>query len=273
MTTVKDLMSTEFTKLDSNDHVSVFLGTIKKTHQAFGLVFEGKKYVGFADKKELFKTRMDATQTKIKHCIKHVPILTKNTDLKEATRLMIASDVKALPVQDGKKVTGIVTAKKIIQELQPFYKTIPVKDVASKKFFICNETDMLSKAITIMTQKKADRLPVINKDGKLTGIVCMIDILLKYSIQPKTKVKLSRATSQSNWGLTGFQTGEKQNVLKCPISNQMSEITTTCNPNDKTSSAIQQMLDQNINSIIVTENQKPVGVIAYKDIMEYYLRK
>ena len=273
MTTAKELMSTEFTRLSPNNTVASFLGTIKKTRQAFGLVFEGKNYIGITDKKELFRTRMDAARTKIKHFTKHVPMLSKGTELTETIRLMVAGDANVLPVKEDTRITGIVTARSIIQELQQFYENTIVKDVLSKEFFVCSETDTLSRAITIMTQKKADRLPVTDKNGKLTGIVCMMDILLKYSMLPKTKVKLTRATSDTNWGIAGFQTKEKQNLLKCPISNQMSEIPTTCSPNDKTSSAIQKMMDQNINSIIVTENQKPVGVLSYRDVMKHYLKK
>ena len=273
MTIAQDLMHQEFIKLDANDTVSSFIGQIKKTGDTFGLIFEGKAYLGVADKKELLRSRLDATKTKVRHCLKHVPILTKSSKLPDMVRLMCAADVRALPVRDGNKILGIVTAKDLAKELQTFYEKIKIKDIIKKTVIMCNEDDSLAYALDLMVKKNIDRIPILKKDGKIAGIISIIDFLLKFALLPRQKVRQSFAASHSAWHTTGFQKDENQNLLRCPVSNQMTQLTWCCSKNDTVAHAINVMFENNLTSIIIVESQKPVGILTLKDVFEYYRKK
>lgn len=273
MATAEDLMTSDFIKLDINDMISSFLGAIKKTGDTFGLIFDGKSYLGFADKKELLRTRVDFTKTKVKHCLKHVPILTPKSSLADVVRLMATADVRALPVRADKKIVGVVRAKDLAKELEDFYKNIRVEDVIKKKVVVCDEDDELGKVMTQMTQKNVDRVPIVGRDGKIIGLITIVDILLKYLMNPSKGVKLTRAASHSRWRLTGFQVGERQDLLKCPASNHMSTNFKTCAMNCNVLDAIEIMENENVSSLVVVENQKPIGMITFKDLFEYYRKR
>ena len=273
MTTAADLMRTEFIKLDANDFGSSFIGQKKKTGDSFGLIFEGKSYLGFADKKELLRSRLDATKTKVKNCLKHVPILTKNSKLADIVRLMSAADVRALPVRDNNKVLGIIRAKDVAKELQEFYEKIKVGDIVKKRAVICNEDDELGQAIDLMVKKNIDRLPIIKKDGRIAGIISVIDFLLKFSVFPRKKTRQPLAAAHSAMCVTGFKKDENQNLLKCPVSNQMSALTISCTKKNTVAEAIEIMFENDLTSLVVLENEKPEGILTIKDIFENYRKK
>jgi predicted transcriptional regulator len=53
---------------------------------------------------------------------------------------------------------------------------IKVSAVMSRQLFGCTSDDDLSAVETIMRQKKVRRLPVLNQDGRLVGLVSLSDI-------------------------------------------------------------------------------------------------
>jgi len=53
---------------------------------------------------------------------------------------------------------------------------IKVSAVMSRQLFGCTSDDDLSSVETIMRQKKVRRLPVLNQDGRLVGLVSLSDI-------------------------------------------------------------------------------------------------
>lgn len=273
MVTAGDLLYTNFVKVDANDSVAAFLGSIKKKGTTFGLIFDGKSYVGFADKKELLRSRFDASKTKIKHALKHVPLLSKSTKLADVVRLMAAADTRALPVRENDKIIGVVTAKDVVKELKDFFKTTNIVDVMKRKIVSCGVNDALGKVISSMVQKNVDRMPVVDVSGNLVGVVSFVDVLTKLSLLPQKKMRLFRDSAHSGLHQSGFQTGEKQGLLKCPVANVMSEICYTCNCDSTITDIIETIGEHDVSSVIIVKDNKPVGVITVKDLFEFYRKR
>lgn len=271
MVNAGDLLYTNFVKIDANDSVAAFLGAIKKKGTTFGLIFDGKSYVGFADKKELLRSRFDASKTKIKHALKHVPLLSKSTKLADVVRLMAAADTRALPVRENDKIVGVVTAKDVVKELKDFFKTVEITDVMKRKIVSCNVSDTLGKIISSMVQRNVDRMPVVDVSGKLVGVVSFVDVLEHLFVFPQRRMHTSRSASQNLWKVTGVS--EKQNLLKCPVANVMSEICYTCDSDSTITDIINTISEHDVSSVIIITNNKPVGVITVKDLFEFYRKR
>lgn len=273
MITAADIMRKDFTKVDVQDTIATFLGAIKKSGDNFCLIFDGKSYCGIADKKELLRSRIDAEKMKMRQCLKHVPLLTESTKLADIVRLLAAADVRALPVRDKNKIVGIVRAKDVVNELRDFYKNVRASDVMKSRLVICKGNDEIGKVMNMMTQRKIDRVPVVDNVGRLIGIVSLVDILVKLSILPRRRLRAPRAGSHNQWGVAGFQIGDKENLLKCPISNEMSTVCCNCGEKDNVATVIDVMSEHDLSSIIVVENDKPVGIITLKDLFEFYRKR
>jgi CBS domain-containing protein len=87
-----------------------------------------------------------------------------------------------LPVINAQgKVIGVVTDRDICIALgtrNRLPEAITVGEVISGKVFACRPDDDLRTALAIMGQEKVRRLPVINADGMLEGILSMDDVVL-----------------------------------------------------------------------------------------------
>jgi predicted transcriptional regulator len=63
--------------------------------------------------------------------------------------------------------------------------------VNSKQETTCRSTDDIHGALKIMRTRKIRRLPVVNKDGKLEGMVCVSDLIADARHEDGIKPELS----------------------------------------------------------------------------------
>jgi len=86
-----------------------------------------------------------------------------------------------LPVVEDRRVLGIITDRDICIALGTRNQKaaeVLVKDVALPKLFYCSPEDDIHAALKTMSAQKVRRLPVIDTNGALQGILCLDDIVL-----------------------------------------------------------------------------------------------
>lgn len=100
----------------------------------------------------------------------------------EIVVIMQANDVGAVPIVDAEnKVVGIITDRDICLALglrRLPAAGIPVTDMMSKKVYACGPDEEVSAALETMRNKKVRRLPVVDGEGRLVGILSMDDVVL-----------------------------------------------------------------------------------------------
>jgi len=98
----------------------------------------------------------------------------------KAAGLMWDHDVGCIPVVDGNgHPIGMITDRDICMSAYLGGRslwTTHVADAMSKKLFTAEADQAIEEAEEIMRQAQVRRLPVVDADGKLTGIVSLADI-------------------------------------------------------------------------------------------------
>ena len=100
----------------------------------------------------------------------------------EVARLMKKEDIGPVLVvdsNDSKTLVGIVTdrdlvLKAIAEGLDP--QTTKVNDVMSKKLVTCRMEDDVEQAMSAMAQFQLRRIPVVEENMKLVGIISQADV-------------------------------------------------------------------------------------------------
>jgi CBS domain-containing protein len=105
-----------------------------------------------------------------------------DTNLAAAAKMMWDSDCGALPVLNVEgHVMGMITDRDICMAAATKNKPasdITVWETVSGKVYTCQPSDDVHTALDIMTREKVRRLPVVDEDGVLQGIVAMNDFVL-----------------------------------------------------------------------------------------------
>ena len=90
--------------------------------------------------------------------------------------------MRILPVVDAAmKVCGVVTDRDICVALgtrNQIAGDVRVEEIVQRRVFACNAEDDVHIALQTMREGHVRRLPVIDREGKLAGVVSMDDILL-----------------------------------------------------------------------------------------------
>ncbi len=105
--------------------------------------------------------------------------VTAETTVSEAARLMKSEDVGSLPVLDGEKLTGILTDRDIVLHAVAEGKDptgMPVREVASREIVKVNADEDLASALQLMASHQVRRLPVVDDEGALVGILAQADV-------------------------------------------------------------------------------------------------
>jgi len=88
-----------------------------------------------------------------------------------------------LPVVEGDRgVIGIVTDRDLLIALGTSNRNaadLPVGEVMSKDLSLCAPGDNIRDALKTMAQQRLRRLPVVDKNGALKGILSLGDIVLQ----------------------------------------------------------------------------------------------
>ena len=124
-----------------------------------------------------------------------------NDTVAKAAQLMKHENVGAIPVienQQNQKLVGIVTdrdlALKIVAEGRAA-KSTPVQAVMTRELVTCHPEDDLQIALDAMSEHQLRRIPIVNKDNKILGIIAQADVATRVN-KPKRTAEMVKQISQ-----------------------------------------------------------------------------
>jgi len=121
--------------------------------------------------------------TKVREVMTDRPrCVTLETPVSEAAELMESEDVGSLPVLEGEQLAGMITDRDIVIRAVAKGKDprgMPVREVASRELVTVYAEEDLSNALTKMASEQVRRLPVVDEDNRLVGILAQADVALE----------------------------------------------------------------------------------------------
>jgi CBS domain-containing protein len=113
--------------------------------------------------------------------VKNVKFCSPETNLAAVAEKLWKDGCGTLPVVENGRVLGIITDRDICIALGTRNQKaaeVSVKDVSLAKLFCCTPGDDIHAALQTMRAQKVRRLPVIDDNGMLQGILCLDDVVL-----------------------------------------------------------------------------------------------
>ncbi|CAM3026111.1 CBS domain protein [Legionella steigerwaltii] len=118
------------------------------------------------------------------YCNRDVVVINGNESVKNAAKLMRSYHVGDLVLveehKNQKVPIGIVTDRDLVVEVMAAGvkpESLLVRDILTEPFSSVFENDSLFDALEIMHSRKIRRLPVINEDKTLIGIITLDDLI------------------------------------------------------------------------------------------------
>ena len=167
-----------------------------------------------------------------------------STSLLKTREILLQKKVKRVIVTDKNSPIGVITEKDIAKKIYELgtnpIKTVKAKDFKLKKLYTLNKRNSVKECARLMKKHRISLVIILNKDKKIEGIV--------------TKTNLA----------TAFLTKGSDSVL---VSKIMKANVVTASPSDPILFVESLLLKYGISRIIIKRNQKPVGVITFRDFV------
>lgn len=129
-----------------------------------------------------------------------VEIIDPNTTIRDVAKRMRADNIGALPVGENDRLIGMVTDRDIVVRAVAENRSAgntTARDVMSEHVYWCFDDADVEKAAEIMAEHQVRRLPVINHDKRLVGIVSLADLgRLRESAASKALEGISEPSDQ-----------------------------------------------------------------------------
>ena len=99
--------------------------------------------------------------------------------VQEAARIMRDEDAGVVPIVEGERLVGVITdrdiAIRVVAEGKDAQQT-SVRDAASTNLVTIDPQQNLDEALRLMAKHQVRRLPVVEEDGRLVGVVAQADV-------------------------------------------------------------------------------------------------
>ena len=105
--------------------------------------------------------------------------VTDKDTIRDVARIMAREDTGVVPVVEGKKIIGLITDRDIVVRLVAEGKDLGnsrVKEAMSRKVRSVKEDTPVSEVLELMSNEQIRRVPVVNQNNELVGILSIGDI-------------------------------------------------------------------------------------------------
>jgi CBS domain-containing protein len=124
----------------------------------------------------------------------------------------------------------------------PGHLSAKVKEFMEAPPIVVSEETTIDQAASTMWEKRIGSVIVVDKEGKMAGIITASDIIFAV-----TKSLVGRGV---------------------PVSSIMSKTSIMATPNESVLTAVERMLRDNVRHLpVIEKNGTPVGIISTKDVM------
>jgi len=221
------------------------------------------------------------------------------TAMAEMIAVMVDNHVDMVPVLDNGDLVGIVTATDIIRlfvrldairklcakegkkrrlvdvlsggseeaaaALSSVLRT--VGDIMVEQAVSLEEEDRLSRAMEVMQAGTFRHVPVVNKQGKLVGIVSDRDVL-RHLPFPGGQRQSETETFRSRL----FAVDPKEESLRLPLGHIMTREVVFVSPGDSFYDAVKRLHEMRVSCLpVVDEEKKLLGIVTVTDVMRTLL--
>ncbi|WP_148882511.1 CBS domain-containing protein [Thermococcus aciditolerans] len=256
---VQEVMTDRFQKIDIAAPLSEAIGIFEKEDPDLILVFDENLYKGVLTQDLIIRSHLkwDPTKAKVKDVYKTAPVIKPDEDISKAAKLMMEVDLRSLPVGESKaEIIGVINDIVVLERVaEGDFGKKKVEELMTKDVITLKPDDSIAKALATMRDHAISRIPIVDEEGKLEGLVTLHDLIIRF-IKPRFRPK------------SGEFVGERIPPFTMPLRDVMIRGVITVLPDAEVREAVAILRDNNIDGlIVVNENNKVLGILTVKDLL------
>lgn len=187
---------------------------------------------------------MDVKNLKLSDLISKPITVNPNTTLMKVREILLKNKVKRVIILEKKIPVGVITerdiAKKIYELGEKPITSVKAQEFIQKKIFVLTRENSVQECAKMMKKHRISLVIIVHNDKTLDGIVTETDLVKAFLIKESTQIKISK-------------------IMKKEV--------VTAEPSDPILHVESLLIKYGISRVIIKRNQKPVGVITFRDFV------
>ncbi|MFB6198838.1 MAG: CBS domain-containing protein, partial [Halobacteriaceae archaeon] len=253
---IEDIATQEYVEIDAGARLGKVRSVFEEKNPKAIIVTDDGDYEGIITQKQLLSSHME-DQTKAAAVMKPAPRVNRTEDIRKVARVLVEGGTTIAPVFEGESLWGIVTEDAILEKVIDNLDALEVGDIYSEEVVTVAEDETLGRVINQMRENGISRVPVVNENGYLTGIVTthdIVDVVVR---------DMDKAT-------VGDRAGEIERSLDLPAYDVSSSPVETVTASTGVDEAVRTMLELDYAGLVVTpvDDERVIeGVITKTDVL------
>ena len=253
---IADIATQEFVEVDADQRLSKVRSIFERENPKGVIVTDDGDYTGIITQQQLLQSHIE-DDTKAAAMVKSAPKVERTADVREVARMLVEGDTKVAPVFEAGDLWGIVDADAILRAVLDNLDVLTVDQIYTDNVVSVDEDTHIGRVINLLRENSVSRLPVVNEDGQLTGMVTTHDIV-------------DVAVRNMDKATQGDRAGDIERILDLPVYDEMSSPVITTNLEDSVEEAVELMFEHNVAGLVVTpeyDDSLVAGILTKTDVL------
>ena len=259
---ISTIATREYVDVDASTRLGKVRSLIEKQNPKGIIVTRDGEYADVLGERELLQSHIEDA-AKVAALIKPsrndpAPKLARTENVRDTARKLVESGRKVAPVfDDGGELWGIVTADAILEAVLENLDALTVEQIYTAGVVTVTEDDTVGVVINRLREHGISRLPVVNENDQLTGVVTIYDVS---DVVIRDMERMQK----------GDRAGDLDRVLDMPVYDVMNSPVETATVGDSVRDAVGTMLEYDYGGLVVTpvdDDRSVAGVLTKTDVL------
>jgi len=249
---ISDIATNDFIEVEADERLGKVRSIFESENPKGIIVTEAGEYAGVVTERQLIQSHI-GDDTKVSAMTTDAPKVNRTEDVRDTARMLVEGGTKIAPVFEADKLWGVVTEDAILEAVLENLDALDVRDIYTENVVTVEEDETMGRVINLLREHGISRLPVVDDDGFLSGIVTRYDIV-DFVVRDTEKTTV------------GDRRGEIERLLDLPVYDEMTSPVETASLGDSVRDAVEDMLDNDYSGVVVTpdDDDRVVGGILTK---------
>ena len=254
---IADIATEECIQVDTDERLGKVRSIFERENPKGIVVTEGGAYAGILTERQLIQSHI-ADDAKVNVLARNnVPRVEREANIRDVARMLVEGGTKVAPVFEDGDLWGIVTEDEILDAVLDNLDVLTVEQIYTDSVVTLEEDDRLGKVINYLRENDISRLPVVNENGRLSGMVTTHDIA-EFAVRTMERQH------------KGDRSGDTDRMLDLPVYDLMNSPVETVGREETVSAAVERMFDHNYTGLVVTPDDDETtvaGILTKTDVL------
>ena len=268
----EQLINREPVVASTEDSISQLRNKMEKNRmRAIPVVNNEDRLEGAVGYRDLIRfAQFNPENTNLDKVMHQPPEFDINDSLVDLCSLRVNSGRKMMVHTSGDKLEGVIGENELLEAFTEVEEMEDIKtvDVATKEVLSVFEEDSVEKARHSMLDNNISRLPVLDNEGKLTGVIDSIDVLRMLVPRESMNAGGTSGGRSGNQEVNTAGGGEKQKLSDVLVNQIMERNVSVSEDHINGVEAVQQMLEMDRKEVFIVDGSYPEEVVTLKDFVQ-----